>query len=1745
MLLILTTTLTCIDSTVFAVEVQGETESSVSESVSGDSETLNAGDGNIELEEDYSEGGDRDEKEEGLNNLNRQEDGENMSASENTPGKDEEESEKDMEEIIVEEKTVTASGVCGDNLTWIIENRVLKIFGTGDMWDFSTIHMITDAPWEEYSTSINSLMISEGITRIGDCAFSGMTGIYGNLVIPESVISIGEYAFRNCRGFTGDLTIPDGVIYIGLGAFTGCDGFRGNLTIPDNITNIEQDTFCNCTGFTGNLIIPTSVTNIDVGAFQGCSRFSGELIIPPNVTNIGLSAFRDCSGFAGDLKISSSVSDIGNFAFYGCTGIDGNLIISDGVKSIGSYAFAKCKSLNCIVLEEIVPSIGDNAFEQVIAKIYYPSWKLNWDSIIGNNFGGTLTWIPYYENTQPWEIDMSDDIPQIGIISDCDENVTYVEEKGYLQNSFSIAFSAFYLYGEETIAYSDAKIVVTLPEGLSFSDISDVRQREYLIEVMNNSDEFRKKDFRDFVYIATEEKKELFDIEFSVVADECSKTRDSILRVPISIIRDYSSYELQIYSQITSCTTSVNDCFELRPLMVKGEDVLGNETGYSFAIEDTNIIDIVGTDYDDYGPIVKLEGKSVGDTTLQITHIASGKDITIKLSVIDGMRTYNVSNLLSLPDGQGIFNAEIFLDSFEMTRHGKGYDITFKAYNGRFHTAAVEVYDKDGKLIGFDEINKFERYETGLKAVWDSAANLLVSTFNGTLDSFKNPLYSQESTVKIWVPDDGYFVVTNNLSRSVGTFIFNAVDLFCFAASEATKEIKAGEELKEVTQKAQEETVQQYIAKMKTIEEQQKFLDGLQKKVFKAIGKKVGTEAASEIIGDFITDSEIYYEEFDINLESIFIDAAKSSGFSIAQDAFIKLGGPAGKVLKSLFEVSTYINRFMQLVNMCASGDAVEVKIYVNGENDFLISNDVIVQRKDNVSLADHELIVTDITREDGSQYIIQKFNGIDRIRIMDITMYRDKQEVQPDGIIRIKIPLPIGYSWENSCIYRVEEDGTLTDMKAVYGGGYMSFETEHLSTYVLVEKKSVENGDILPEDIPANGTIPDGLWAAGISDTTYTGAALTQSFRLYDGTKLLKEKTDYTVSYKNNKLAYTYTDEDYTAFEQTLTDTGKRTKTGTFDPAKAPQVVIKMKGNYTGTRILYFRIRPADITGDAFSAGNLTVTYSGKKQMPSPTLTWNGKTLKFGTDFHIPEYDSAKTDKTAFTQPGTYNLTVTGKNNFTGEIPATLTISENSKQIAMNKVSVKGVKNHPWTGTQIMPSGFTVSCQKDVLSETNGDYIVSFGENTAVGVGTVILTGTGTDGDGDGYSYIGTKTVSFKITGTAMNKVTVGGIAKNYTYTGESIEPDAVLTYQANKNASPVTLTEGIHYTVDYQKNTDKGTATVIFTGLADGGYTGTKKQTFKIVSSGIEDRKEGTATVENISVSFKDASNVQNGVYIALYMKGGATPQVTVTSGSRTLVSGKDYTVSYLNNKKPALSTDVKSPTVVVKGKGNYTGSKQVPFSIAAKALTNENGIKVVAADKTVSTKKNGYRQNFKIYDSDGKALGTGDYEKGTATYTLIQTENADGTFTDKNELLDKDSIVPAGSVIQITVQGKGIYAGGSASGTYRILNSGYDISKATIQISNQPYTGNPVRITEQGQFKEGKVYVKIGKEKRALILGQDIEVVPDSYVRNINKGTAKVTFRGINGFGGTKTVSYKIGVRSIADFWKGIFNRITKGS
>ena len=92
-----------------------------------------------------------------------------------------------------------ASGTCGTNLTWeyTTADNTLTITGTGDMLDYT----ITTVPWRSYNSSIDNVIIGDGITSIGGYAFYKCTKLTG-VTIPDAVTSIGNHAFEDCSGLT-------------------------------------------------------------------------------------------------------------------------------------------------------------------------------------------------------------------------------------------------------------------------------------------------------------------------------------------------------------------------------------------------------------------------------------------------------------------------------------------------------------------------------------------------------------------------------------------------------------------------------------------------------------------------------------------------------------------------------------------------------------------------------------------------------------------------------------------------------------------------------------------------------------------------------------------------------------------------------------------------------------------------------------------------------------------------------------------------------------------------------------------------------------------------------------------------------------------------------------------------------------------------------------------------------------------------------------------------------------------------------------------------------------------------------------------------------------------------------------------------------------------------------------------------------------------------------------------------------
>nr|MCR4672705.1 leucine-rich repeat protein [Lachnospiraceae bacterium] len=269
------------------------------------------------------------------------------------------------------------SGVCGENLTWIItgdgDEYTLHIMGSGDMYDF-----YETSPWNEYSLKIRFIEIEKGATSIGWDAFSGCSSLT-EVNIPEGVTRIMPCALKGCRSLT-TVTIPEGVTSLGSGVFSECTSLT-EVTIPESVTGFGDSVFQYCESLSEVILpeglidlgdytfygctsllrvnIPESLTFIGDDVFDGCISLI-DVTIPETITSIGIDAFRDCTSLT-EVTIPNDVTSIGSAAFNGCSSLS-TVTIPEGLISLGSGAFRDCISLTEISIPDGLTSIEEYTF---------------------------------------------------------------------------------------------------------------------------------------------------------------------------------------------------------------------------------------------------------------------------------------------------------------------------------------------------------------------------------------------------------------------------------------------------------------------------------------------------------------------------------------------------------------------------------------------------------------------------------------------------------------------------------------------------------------------------------------------------------------------------------------------------------------------------------------------------------------------------------------------------------------------------------------------------------------------------------------------------------------------------------------------------------------------------------------------------------------------------------------------------------------------------------------------------------------------------------------------------------------------------------------------------------------------------------------------------------------------------------------------------------------------------------------
>ncbi len=326
----------------------------------------------------------------------------------------------------------TDGSPCGPTALWTFDDSTdtLTIMGTGEMTDYSK----STQPWASFREDIRSVIVSDGITTIGNSAFDGCLNLV-TVSLPETLTSIGTYAFA-CTGLKS-LSLPSQVTVIKDASFKQCESLT-ILVIPSTVTAIESFGFNSCTSLT-SLYIPDSVTTIGSSAFYNCPNLefvyfsSGLTSVTSNVVTQSLyttdgsdEITKDAAGIkgnafvlAGDKMVQavpvSAGDDVkyvnngsGKVTIFGtgamkdfvnyCTndrwgGAVNTVTVLPGVTTVGAYAFSKCQDLSSVNLPSTVSAIKTRAFMECSAleDIELPDYVLFGDMAFAYSGLKTLT----------------------------------------------------------------------------------------------------------------------------------------------------------------------------------------------------------------------------------------------------------------------------------------------------------------------------------------------------------------------------------------------------------------------------------------------------------------------------------------------------------------------------------------------------------------------------------------------------------------------------------------------------------------------------------------------------------------------------------------------------------------------------------------------------------------------------------------------------------------------------------------------------------------------------------------------------------------------------------------------------------------------------------------------------------------------------------------------------------------------------------------------------------------------------------------------------------------------------------------------------------------------------------------------------------------------------------------------------------------------------------------------------------
>lgn len=398
--------------------------------------------------------------------------------------------------------------------------------------------------------------------------------------------------------------------------------------------------------------------------------------------------------------------------------------------------------------------------------------------------------------------------------------------------------------------------------------------------------------------------------------------------------------------------------------------------------------------------------------------------------------------------------------------------------------------------------------------------------------------------------------------------------------------------------------------------------------------------------------------------------------------------------------------------------------------------------------------------------------------------------------------------------------------------------------------------------------------------------------------------------------------------------------------------VILKLLGNYSGTKSVDFTIASLPLTNSAISVSNIpNQVYSGKPITPALEITYQAPNQR--ASVKLVQNKDYRLTYTGNQEVGinTAKVTITGIGNYAGELQKTFTIIGSLAQ-----AEVAAIPTQNYTGKAITPSPVVRHGGRTL--EAGKDYTLTYANNVEAGKASITITGTGTE-------FGGSKVVNFDICRDVSAGLQVVGLVNAYLYTGTPVVPPL-----GKVTAYGKTLMPEKDYKVTVSNNVNAGTASIQIEGI--GYYKGSKTFQFNIVK-----RSVAQATVSKIStVNFNTKAQ---------------KPALTVKYGGITLKEGTDYSLKYSNNKFPGKAI------VVITGKGNMTGAKVVNFTIKMPSISGAAKAKPSSTTKIkISWKKQDLASGYQIFDNKNKLIKT--VKGGTKTSYTVSGLKAGKTYSFK---------------------------------------------------------------------------------------------------------------------------------------------------